>query len=101
MVVDEIRDIIYHIRYKPGFIITVCETEENVLDIRYAMRTIDAFNFKKECTILGGVFLHCADIETEQDVLAFIYNKVIRQLEEHEMKEFFKYNDKLVYNPHP
>lgn len=42
-----------------------------------------------------------SDFEFEEDLLVFIFQEIILNMERHEAKEWFRINNKPVFDPHP
>lgn len=107
-VLARVREILSHVTYKPGWKIEAYR--ERVFQ-EYFRIMITVSCAAKDVTNPAGepillTFTSSLDQESiaamkDEDILRYFIYKAIWQMEEHEFKEWFKFNGQHVYDPHP
>lgn len=97
MTFSEVQKILNRIRYKPNFMLCLQEHSPEVWMMWTAFETIDATD-GKPISLESRIWFMTPHF-SEEDIIhtAFL---CFKQMEEHEMMEFFKVDGISIFNPH-
>lgn len=97
MTFGEAQKILSRISYKPGYMLVLKEVYSDVWHLWTSFVTIDAVD-GKPVELHGRVWL--VDPTFNEDALINTVFMMLKQLEEHELMEFFKVDGLAIYNSH-
>lgn len=99
MDVTDIRRIIADIDYKPHWFVNVYPGKSNVEAYIQLEVTIATDSVTGEKTGWKGAKRHVSEWMCRQEIVGMVYG-MIEAAEIHEMREFFRYKGRSIYNPH-
>ena len=112
---QRVRDILSHVTYKPGWKITadyqgfnwdngIHANSWKRVEIMVSFKGPDAYDPSgKETQICRTDSLQECDIErmNDKEVVTYFICRAIRELEELEFREWFRFDGAFVFEPHP
>lgn len=103
MNLEEIKDCINKFSYKPGWSVFVLDTfQSHGYEIVIQSNPVKDATGRSETpnSIMSKTIVEYNHFKTEKQIIRYIQRK-IEALEKHEMKEWFKFEGKLLDDPHP
>lgn len=96
LTVEQIKEIVSAITYKPDWIIHLKDDGER-LYVQIEATTLDSIT-KQPCTWKSGK-TYLSPFMCRQEIVGAVFG-AIEKAEIHEMREFFRYKGASIYNPH-
>lgn len=109
MNIEELQGIVSKIKYKEGWTIEAVEAEQSIffgliptpgapMRVRIKWKAKDSTKLNEVITIFGPMFRVPPQMP-EKEVVRKIMECLVRS-EVHESMEFFRYDDKIIFDPH-
>ena len=94
---SEIEHILFRVSYKPGWTIRAMQGTFEGVKVQILAQVVDSYN--PEATVCLDVWSTLPPIQDEDQFLLWLAWR-LKQIEIHEMQEWFKLDGRAVFDPH-